>query len=309
MSRALAWVGARARWLLLIGAVLALFVPSLASFLRPALPAFVAAIFAVAMVRIDLAALLRRAVRPARLARTLGAVAALLVATPILLAGLAWVAGFEGSLREAVIYAAASPPIASSAAFCLLLGLDAALALEVSILASFLVPVLGPPVCWLLLGEAVALDAGALALRLGAMVAAGTLAALALRRWIGAERIEASGAAFDGAAALVLLVFVIPLFDGVAELLVQRPWLSLGVLALVFAVNFGLQVATALAGRGAGPEAGAQGVMAGNRNCSLYLAALPADPVLGLYVALYQFPIFGTPLLLGRFYARFTDRS
>jgi hypothetical protein len=40
--------------------------------------------------------------------------------------------------------------------------------------------------------------------------------------------------------------------------------------------------------------------MWGNRNVSLYLAALPPDPVFGLFVAFYQFPILLTPVVMGR---------
>jgi hypothetical protein len=40
--------------------------------------------------------------------------------------------------------------------------------------------------------------------------------------------------------------------------------------------------------------------MWGNRNVAIYLAALPPDPLFGLYVALYQLPMLFTPLVLGR---------
>ena len=41
-------------------------------------------------------------------------------------------------------------------------------------------------------------------------------------------------------------------------------------------------------------------MMWGTRNVSIYFAALPADPLFGLYVALYQIPMLFTPLVLGR---------
>jgi len=43
--------------------------------------------------------------------------------------------------------------------------------------------------------------------------------------------------------------------------------------------------------------AGALGVLSGNRNVSLYLATLPPDPMLSLFVALYQLPMYATPLI------------
>jgi hypothetical protein len=39
--------------------------------------------------------------------------------------------------------------------------------------------------------------------------------------------------------------------------------------------------------------------MWGNRNVSIYFAALPPDPLFGLYVAFYQLPMLFTPLVLG----------
>jgi hypothetical protein len=39
-------------------------------------------------------------------------------------------------------------------------------------------------------------------------------------------------------------------------------------------------------------------VIAGNRNVGLYYAALPYDPVMGLFTAMYQVPLYLTPLFL-----------
>ena len=106
---------------------------------------------------------------------------------------------------------------------------------------------------------------------------------------------------FDGVATVVLLLFVIPLFDGFWGVVRGLPWFALGTLALVLAANWGAQVVVALAARRANPGiAGAAGLMWGNRNVSIYLAALPPDPLFGLYVALYQLPMLFTPLVLGR---------
>jgi hypothetical protein len=72
---------------------------------------------------------------------------------------------------------------------------------------------------------------------------------------------------------------------------------------LVLAANMGVQVAVVLTARRGGAEAGlagSAGLMWGNRNVSIYLAALPPDPLFGLYVALYQLPMLFTPLVLGR---------
>ncbi len=298
----LAALGARARWVLAAGVLLATVLPGLSAALRPALPGLVALLFCVAMARIDLAALLGGMARPGRLLRLAALTLALLWATPAILWAVAAAAGAGPATLGAVVYTAAAPPITSSAALCLILGLDAALALELTVAASLAAPFLGPAAAALLLGAAVPLDAETLALRMGAMVGAGALGAVLLRRALGARRIAENAPAFDGASALTTLVFVVPLFDGFWAGVLADPGRAVGLLALAAGLNYGLQ---ALVARGArrvagNAAAGAAGLVWGNRTVALYLAALPPDPVFALYVALFQIPMLFTPLLMGR---------
>ena len=99
-----------------------------------------------------------------------------------------------------------------------------------------------------------------------------------------------------------MLFFVVPLFDGVWEIILQQPERALAMFLLALVVNFGTQVLVSLGARGvAGPaRAGAAGLAWGNRTVALYVAALPPDAAFGLYVALYQIPMLFTPLLMGR---------
>ena len=302
MLGGLTWLGAQARWVLAVGVVLATFLPSLSSFLRPYLPGLVALVFCVSMARLDLGALARRACRPRRLAMLTVWSVALLVVTPAAIWAGTRAAGLPEAHVTALVYTFAAPPIASAAALCLLLGLDAAFALELTVVASIATPFIGPAVTKALLGEAVPLDAFDLALRMAAMIAAGVVAALLARRLLGPARIARHGGAFDGVATVVLLLFVIPLFDGFWGVVRALPWFALGTCALVLVANWGAQGVVALGvRRGGGPEmAGAAGLMWGNRNVSIYLAALPPDPLFGLYVAFYQLPMLFTPLVLGR---------
>jgi predicted Na+-dependent transporter len=302
IAAGLAWLGARARWVLAVGVLAAMLLPALSAVLRPALPAFVALIVCVAMLRLDLGWLLRRALDPRRLGRLLVLTALMMVLTPAIL----WAVGAGLGLPEthvaALVYTAAAPPIASSVSLCLILGLDAALALELTVIASVLTPLIGPVVTRLLLGEALPLDAVALGLRLAAILGAGTLAALVIRRLAGRERLERAARPLDGIAALAILVFVIPLFDGVWALIGAGPLLAFGVLALAIAANWGMQALVARGARaaaGAG-TAGAAGLVWGNRTVALYVAALPYEPVFALYTALFQLPILLTPLVMGR---------
>ena len=131
---------------------------------------------------------------------------------------------------------------------------------------------------------------------------AGVVAALALRELAGPDRIARHGGAFDGVATLVLVLFVIPLFDRFWEVVLAMPWFALGTFAVVLAANWGGQALVAIAGRRVVEPglAGSAGLMWGTRNVSIYFAALPPDPLFGLYVALYQLPMLFTPLVLGR---------
>ncbi|MCL5776306.1 hypothetical protein M1105_04785 [Limibaculum sp. FT325] len=302
----LGWIGGRARWIMAAGVLAGLVLPSAAAALRPFLPALVVLIFAVAVSRLDLRPAVRRAATGRGAARLALWVSGFLVATPAVL----WMAGHALRLDEgaiaALVYTGAAPPITSSAAICLMLGLNGLFALEITVVASALTPLIGPAVVRLLLGEAVPLDAVTLGLRTGAMIVLGTLLGLGLRRLVGPERIARENRAFDGLAALTMVTFVLPLFDGVRDMLLADPLHGLWVFGLAVAVNFGMQVAAAwTVHRGLGPgEAGAAGFMWGNRTVAIYLAALPPDPGFTLFVALYQIPMLFTPLLMRRILAR-----
>jgi predicted Na+-dependent transporter len=298
----LAWLGARARWVLAAGVLLATLLPALSAWLRPFLPALVVLTLCLSMSRLDLGALARRALRPRRLALLAAWCTALMVLTPALAWAVTSAIGLAQPHVAALTYTFAAAPITSAAALCFMLGLDAALALEVTIFSSMAMPLIGPIVVKTLLGDTVPIDAALLTLRVGAMVAAGTVLAIALRWLAGHERIERNAGSFDGIMTLALLMFVIPLFDRFWELILAMPWFAGATLALVLVGNLGAQALSA-AGlrRVTGPEqAGAAGLMWGNRNVATYLAALPPDPLFTIYVGFYQLPMLFTPLIMGR---------
>lgn len=299
MTAALGWVGARARWILLIGAFAGLALPGAAAFLRPALPFFVAMVYALAMLRIDPVAVLRGFARPAHLARLMALVLAMLVLSPVLAFFAARALGLGAAFETALLYTLAAPPIASSAAMCLIVGFDGRRALELTVLSSLVMPVTGPALAGLLLGDALALDPLALGLRMAAMIFGGFAAAMILRRIMGPARIAANAPQLDGLAALGFLLFIMPLFDGVGPSIAALPGLSLAFLALsallvLGAIALGLRLAKS---REAG---GALGAVWGTRSVAIYLAALPPDPLFTLYVALYQLPMAAIAMVFRR---------
>ena len=300
MLSPLAWLGRHATWVLAIGVVAALVVPGPGALLAGTLPFWVTVLYGLAMTRIDMAAVARRAVGPRRLVRNLGLLALLMGATPAAFWAVGTVAGLPLGHVEALVYTSAGPPLGSATAFCLILGLDAAFAIELTVLGSLIAPVTMPLVSRLLLGEAVPIDAAEMTLRLALLIGTGTVGALVARRLLGAARIQRHAHAFDGMGTILLICFLFPLFHGVPEMILAAPWLALGTLGLAIAVNLGAQVAALAPARAvAGPATGgAVAIIWGNRNAALALASLPPDPLLTLYVALYQFPMYFTPLVM-----------
>ncbi|MEM8789216.1 MAG: hypothetical protein AAGE76_13235 [Pseudomonadota bacterium] len=296
---ALTALGRRARWILALGAVAALFLPGLSGALRPALPFLVALVLGLSMARIDLGATLRGAVRPRRLGLLLAVSALLIPATALVYGTLGRLFGPE--IAASLVYLAAAPPIASAAGLCFMLGYNARLALEVTVAATLLTPILGPLATGLALPTSpLAVDPLRLGLRLAAMIAGGIAVGLILRRGIGADRIARHAPIFDGFAALGMLVFILPLFDRVGALILDAPWRAVWILAIAALFNLGANLATRTAlGSLPATDRGAAGVVMGNRNVAMYLAALPFEPTFALFVALYQFPMYFTPLIFG----------
>lgn len=290
MTGGLTWIGARARWIMLIGAFAGLAFPAGASALRPALPFLVALVYAVAMLRIDPIAVLKGLAAPRHALRVAVAVIAMLVVAPVLAFCAARLLGLGPDLEAALVYTLAAPSIASSAAICLIIGFRGGIALELTVVSSLVMPVVGPLIAGVLLGGALEIDPAALGFRVALMIFGGFAAAMIGRRIMGEARIERHAAALDGLAAICFLLFVMPLFDGVGPSIAAAPLLSLLYLGVSALLILG-PAALALRLPGAPSRNGAIGVAFGARSVAIYFAALPPDPVFTLYVALYQLPM------------------
>ncbi|MHA1157248.1 MAG: hypothetical protein ACTSP2_00680 [Alphaproteobacteria bacterium] len=299
MTRYLSWLGVRSQWWLAAFCVLALALPSLSSLLRPLLPGFVVLLLTLAMTRIDPKEVTARLASPRHIVRLAVLTVLLLPVSAGLAAALiAWL-DIGPPLSLMLLIFAAAPPISSAAALCLILGFDALLALELTVVATLATPLVGPVLFVFAAGEPLQIPAGALFVRLLAMVAAAAVLAALTRRLLGARWIADNGSAFDGLVAIAMGLFVIPLFAGIGATVVARPLAALGILVLAVCLNLGANVLVyALLVRRVGrATAGALGFMWGNRNLALYLAAVPTDPLTSLFVALYQFPMYFTPLI------------
>lgn len=299
LPRALEWIGLHARVILLAGLVVVPLLPQPHGLLIPLLPALVSLLTGLAIARLDLRDVLRDLVVPRRV---LPILAGLVLIQPV--AALAahalgqWI-GLGAGLMLVLVAFAASPPLSSAPNIALMLGYDARLALLHTLIGTLLAPLLVPAALWL--AEAgIAVDPGAIALKVLAMLAGGLALGLLLRRVIGPARLAAHGRAMDGVAALAMLAFLFPLMDGVLAEVMAHPGLALILALMALALNLGtnLLLRGVLARLLPTDRARAIGLLFGNRNISVLLAALPHDPTFSLFVALGQIPIYVTPLIL-----------
>lgn len=257
-------------------------------------------VLSLSMARIDLNTLARRWFDIRYFSRLIGLVMLMLPLTALALLTFAKLASFNETDQLILLVYALAAPIGSAAGMCFMLGWDARRALEATLLATFLMPFIGSNMISFFAPGIIELEMWDILIRLAWIVGGATLLALCIRAGLGSERIDRNAYAFDGVTSVALLAFLFPVFDGIGLRLREDPMAGLRMLGFVCLLNFGASILTILAttrslGRG---TAGALGIMWGNRNVGIYLAALPAEPTLALFVALYQFPMYFTPLVL-----------
>lgn len=304
LNAGLGFLGKHATRVLFLGIFLGIAIPPLASLTRPLLTPAVVLLLAATLLRVDWTAM-RHYARQPLLAALL--TAWLLVGAPVLTWLILRHTGLPESLTTAIVLMAAAPPILSAAAIAVLLDLDGALALVAGLAATVLTPFTVPPLALALLGVALDIAVLDLMLRLGAIVAAAFVVALAVRRAAPAGWLEAHGRDIDGFVVIVMLLFALAIMDGVTQTLFARPGVvALWVLA-AFAANPLLQLLGALAFSWLGRRRALTiGLVSGNCNMGLLLAGLPggAHFEVLLFFALAQLPIFMLPALMLPLYRR-----
>lgn len=304
MQRLVQWLGGRGVQMLAAGVFAGLAFPPAASWLRPTLPAVVALLLFLALIRVEWSELKHRLLRPG-LATV--ATAWVLVLSPLAAALLVGALGVPAALATPLVLMSAAPPIMSSPAMAMLLGLDAALMLPVLIVTTLAAPFTLPWLAGVALELPLVIDPWQLFVRLAALIGGCTLAALIVRRAAGTGRIMSRARELDALAVAAMLVFAVAIMDGITARLAAEPWYVLGFVAAAFAANLLLQAATALVHWPAGSRAAATLAFAGgNRNMGLLLAVLPAGAELDtvMYFAVAQLPIYILPALLAPLYRR-----
>ncbi len=297
-------IGGRATTLLPFSLAIGLAFQDVAALARPLLWPLSVILLMLALARTDwsrLAALLKRP----------GLALALSFANLLLVPLIVWpiwqALGLWPGLIAALCLSAMAPGIISAATTATFLRLDSSLALLITLFTNFLVPFTLPPLALWLLGLDLKIGIVDLSLRLALIVALALVGALAIRRFLG-PRLEESGPTLDGVSVVVLMVFAIPLMDGVVARAAAEPMKLAGFIAGAFAGMLVCNlVMTALAlpvlGRRSALTAG---YCSGGRHNALLMAVLPAtaDPDIFLFIAAVQFPIYLIPALLQPFYRR-----
>jgi len=304
IARALEAMGRHAPRLLAAGVLVALFVPWLTPYFRPLLVPALIFPMVIALMRIDWGEMIAHAKRPWVVA--LFAVWCLILC-PLGMAVAAPLIGASPPIEAALVLMAAAPPIISSAAIALMLGLDAPFAVVAIVATTALVPVTLPPIALGLLGIEVDIGLGTLMLRLAAIIGGAFAIALLVRRIVPTEALRRQAPRLDGLSVISLWIFALAIMDGVNAALMERPAFVIGVTLLSFVANLALQAASALAFAWAGRRLALTiGLLGGNCNMGLVLTALADRAELDtvVYFAMAQFPMYVLPAIIQPIYRR-----
>jgi len=307
MNRLLKWISRHATAILVASVFLALLVPEAASLFYPLIGPAVWLILFLSVIRIDWNQLAHHGRRPTKVVLSLvwlaigaslvmwGVVSLVEIVVPVPVA-----------MKTALVLNAAAPPLMSSPAIALLIGLDAALVLIVITLATFVMPLVAPAMVQEILGLNAGIETLSLMGRLGGLIISATVAGAIARRVIGAVRIAAAAPAINGISVLILVYFAIAMMNGVTDRILADPLYVAMVGLVAFLANVGLQLVGALLFLRLGRrEALSIGLPSGNRAMALWVAVIPVmHPDVFLFFAMAQFPIYLLPAVLARVYGR-----
>lgn len=284
--------------LLGVGVFAGLLVPPLADAMHPFIAPNVVALMTLVLLRVDMRGAVLHLRRPLRL---VAIVAFHALAAPVLVWAAIQPLPLDPGIAGSVVIFATGCAATSGAAFARLVGLDAELTLLATLATTLLLPLTAPPMVHALIGIDLALSLPAFMARLALAVGVPLALSLLIRRWAGEARLAPLGPAIDGAVVWIVVLYGFGVMKGLADRVLDDPWWVAQAAAAAFIVNFGVNLATTLAFAPFGWRlAASAGLTGGNRNMALYLAILPAaaDPRVGLFFALCQFPLFLSPFLL-----------
>jgi bile acid:Na+ symporter, BASS family len=308
LIRALALIGRYGTQGFAISILAGLALPQLAAAARPFLAVTIFVFVAVTFARIDLRALSAILRRPGPLMLSL---VWLTLAPIVMISAIFLVVGRENldpGLVLGLAILAAAPPIMSSPAVAMLLGLAPTMLMAGVLVTTAAAPFFAPFAAELVAGAAVPLDIGVLVQRMLLLIGGAILAAAAIRLLLGERRIREKKSSFDGIGVVMYFLFAIAAMDGVLLAMIETPWRVAQFLAIAFAISFAGIVTAMLVLRPVSPsDRFVLGYATGQRNMGLLVAALGAatPDTTFLFFALAQFPIYLMPQIIKPFSRRF----
>ena len=307
--RLLACCGRYGRWVLPLGLVAGVLLPWAAAPMRAAIPACIAVLLFLAVLRLfpnSVAVSEGLTLREWLVSSGVVLISQLLL--PVLVFSAGYMLGVPSVWLLAATLVSAAPPISGSPNLVMLLRGDGSLAMRWLMLGTALLPLSCIPILYLLYPGQSASTMIQPSLILISLIVGSVVLAIVVLRYSKTKAFEFSSEALDGASAVVLAVMVIGLMSAVHK--PGTTWLAIAqMLLLAIVINGGLQLLGVLIAKFLNSTKSSsitQGVVMGNRNIALYLTALPAaqiEPLL-LFIACYQVPMYLTPLIGDVFYRR-----
>jgi len=305
LDRVLRRMGRHATALLPFSLVVGIVFQDLAAAMRPLVGPLAILLLMLALLRTDWARVRTLLMRP-------GLAIARSVANLLLVPLVVWPVwqglGLWPGLVAALCLSAMAPGIISAATTAAFLRLDTSLALLITLFTNFLVPFTLPPLALWLLGLDLKLSLADLSLRLAFIVGTAFVGAVAIRHWLGPERLRHAAVRIDGLSVIVLMLFAIPLMDGIVARAASDPLKLAGFVGGAFA---GMLLTNAVMAFATLPlldrrTALTAGYCSGGRHNALLMAVLPltVDPDIFLFIAAVQVPIYIIPTMLQPLYLR-----
>lgn len=302
MSTFLQFCATHSRWLLILGLLAGVSLPTLAAAMVPWLPHMVAILMVITAYRLGHANALGAL---GDLRWSIPTVLVLQLVLPVVLYTVLTAINASMPVILAVTLACAAPTISGGAAIAIILRQDPARMMQLLILGTAAFPITVLPVLLLL-----EIDTGLLptiVLRAFLVIFGASAVGFVLRHFTLPSPTPQQTKAMDGATVLFFALIVIGLMAALGPMLRNDPMIALKWVLVAFLLSFGLQAITlfALHRTALRDVSGSLALSAGNRNIALFLVAIPAEqtaPIM-IFIACWQLPMYLTPILLTRLYA------
>jgi hypothetical protein len=297
------------RVFILTGLIAGIFVPGVATTVRPYVGHVVAVLLFLGALRID----------PSEVFGNLKGLRSIFlfilffqIALPCLMAIGFVSAGISTPLAVALVLCFSASPISAMPSLTIMMGHRPGPALRLLFVSTALLPLTIFPAFTIMPAFGDPAEVASVAFRLFIVIFVASGAGLLIRRFMLPRLGDSGRQTVDGLSAIAMATIVSGLMTGFLDAAANNVLEIAIMLTAAFVSNFGMQImAWYLFGISSIREALGNGraafaLAAGNRNNSIFLAALPlavTDPIL-LFIASYQLPMFLTPLVLGWMYGK-----